>query len=227
MMIQSEKVKLLSQTLLFSSLNEEELNALAEIAVEKYYPPSTYIFWEGDMPERFYLLTAGQVKIIKHSTQGREVIIAFFGPGEMFGEVAIFENKEYPASAQATTQTTVLAIERQDLLSFLSNQPEVAMRIINILGGRLRDAQNRLRDFAVERVEQRISRTLLMLYSKIGVELPFTRQEIADMSGTAMETAIRFMSQLKERKIIDSTRGKIIIVNEEKLRLLSDGYPRI
>jgi CRP/FNR family transcriptional regulator len=145
----------------------------------------------------------------------------------MFGEVAVFENKPYPASAQAVIETKVLSINRDDFLKFLTNRPQVALRIINVLGGRLRDAQNRLRDIAGERVEQRIAGVLLMLASKFGFTLPFTRQEIADMTGTTIETAIRVMSSFRERKIIRSTRGKIIIIDNEKLRLLSEGPPHV
>jgi CRP/FNR family transcriptional regulator len=173
------------------------------------------------------MVAEGRVKVVKHSSLGKEFIIAFFGPGEIFGEVAVFENKPYPASAQAVSETKVLGIRREDFLSFLAHHPEVALRIINVLGGRLRDAQSRLRDIAGERVEQRLARTLLMLSSKLGPALPFTRQEIADMAGTTSETAIRVMSRLKNGGIIRSSRGKTIIVDEAGLRLLSEGSPQI
>ena len=101
------------------------------------------------------------------------------------------------------------------------------MRIINVLGERLRDAQSRLRDLAGERVEQRVASVLVMLSAKLGSTLPFTRQEIADMVGTTTETAIRVMSQLKSRGIISSVRGKVTILDEQKLRLLSEGHPRV
>jgi CRP/FNR family transcriptional regulator, nitrogen oxide reductase regulator len=103
----------------------------------------------------------------------------------------------------------------------------VALKIIGVLGERLRDAQGRLRDFAGERVEQRLASVLLMLAAKIGPTLPFTRQEIADMAGTTTETAIRVMSILKDRNIIRSTRGKVTIIDEQKLRLLSEGPPQV
>ena len=96
-----------------------------------------------------------------------------------------------------------------------------------MLGGRLREAQNRLSDFAGERVEQRIARILLMLHAKIGPVLPFTKQEVADMAGTTVETAIRVISRLKSAGIIRSGRGKMTIIDEKKLRLLSQGPPQI
>ena len=219
--------EILKQSLIFSVLSEDELAGLGDLAIQRSYKPGEYVFWEGDAPEWFYIVAEGRIKVLKHSSQGKDFIIAFFEPGEMFGEVAVFEDKPYPASAQAAIETTVLGIKRKDLLSFLSGRPQVALRIIGILGGRLRDAQSRLSDLAGERVEQRLARTLLMLSLKLGSSLPFTRQEIADMAGTTTETAIRVMSRLKEGGIIRSVRGKTIILDETKLRLLSEGPPRV
>jgi CRP/FNR family transcriptional regulator len=223
----SGKAEILRRSSIFASLNDDELGELADLAIECSFVSNEFIFWDGDTPEWFYIVAEGKVKVLKHSSLGKEFIIAFFSPGEMFGEVAVFENKPYPASAQAVSETKVVGIKREDLLSFLANSPQVALRIINVLGERLRDAQGRLRDLAGERVEQRLASVLLMLSTKLGFTLPFTRQEIADMAGTTTETAIRVMSHLKDREIIRSVRGKVIILNEEKLRLLSEGPPQV
>ncbi len=220
-------MQILRNSSIFSSLNDDELAELAGLATERSLTPDEFVFWDGDAPEWFYIVAEGKVKVLKHSSLGKEFIIAFFGPGEMFGEIAVFENKLYPASAQAVSETKVVRVKRDDFLSFLGNRPQVALKIINILGGRLRDAQNRLRDLAGERVEQRLASVLLMLSAKLGSTLPFTRQEVADMAGTTTETAIRVMSQLKDRGIIRSVRGEVIILDEGKLRLLSEGPPRV
>jgi len=223
----SGKAQILRHSFIFSSLSDDELGELANLAIERSFLPGEFIFWDGDTPEWFYIVTEGKVKVLKHSSLGREFIIAFFSPGEMFGEVAVFENKPYPASAQAVAETKVVGIKRGAFLSFLANRPQVALKIINVLGGRLRDAQNRLRDLAGERVEQRLASVLLMLSAKLGLTLPFTRQEVADMVGTTTETVIRVMGNLKDRGIIRSVRGKVIILDKEKLRILSEGPPRV
>jgi CRP-like cAMP-binding protein len=223
----SNKAQTLKSSPIFSSLTDDEIGELSELASEFNFMSNEFIFWDGDKADWFYIIAEGRVKVIKHSSSGKEFIIAFFNPGEIFGEVAVFENKPYPASSQAITETRLVAIKKEDFLTFLANRPQVALKIINVLGGRLRDAQNRLRDFAGERVEQRLAGVLLMLSSKIGLILPFTRQEIADMTGTATETTIRIMSQLKDRGIIRSARGKITILDKEKLRLLSEGPPYV
>jgi len=221
------KAQILRDSSIFYSLNDDELSELAELSIERSFMSNEFIFWDGDAPEWFYIVAEGKVKVLKHSSLGREFTIAFFGPGEMFGEVAVFENKPYPASAQTVAETKVVGIKREDLLYFLANRPQVALKIINILAARLRDAQGRLRDLAGERVQQRLASVLLMLSSKLGPSLTFTRQEIAEMVGTTTETAIRVMSNLKDRGIISSVRGEVIILDEEKLRLLSEGPPRV
>jgi len=222
---QSSKGQILKNSSIFSSLNDDELGTLADLATERSFMPNEFIFWDGDAPDWLYIVAEGEVKVLKHSSLGKEFIIAFFSPGEMLGEVAVFENKPYPASAQAVVKTKVIGIKTEDFLSFLTNRPQVVLKIISILAGRLRDAQGRLRDLAGERVEQRLASVLFMLSSKLGLTLPFTRQEIADMVGTTTETTIRVMSHLKDRGIIRSVRGKVIILDEEKLRLLGEGSP--
>lgn len=221
------RAAILKRSLIFSGLNDGDLNALSKLAVSRALKAGEFLFWEGDAPARFYVVASGKVKVLKHSSLGKEFVVAFFGPGEIFGEVAVFEERPYPASAQAISDTEVLGIGRDRFLAFLSGHPEVSLRIINMLGGRLRDAQNRLNALAGERAEQRVAKTLLMLSSKLGQSLRFTRQEIADMSGTTIETTIRVMSRMKSGGIIRSHRGRTDILDESRLRLLSEGPPLV
>jgi CRP/FNR family transcriptional regulator len=223
----AEKVKIIRHSPIFMSLADAELTGLAKITTERRFNPGEIIFFEGDTPEWFYIVAEGRVKAFKQSSSGKEFTIAFFSPGEIFGEVAVFENKPYPASASAQSvgETVVLGIKREELLAFLAKHPGVALRIIGVLGERLRNAQSRLGDMAGERAVARLAGILLMLSSKMGNELPFTRQEIADMTGTTIETAIRILSRLKSGGVIRSTRGKIIIIDEAKLNALSAGPP--
>jgi CRP/FNR family transcriptional regulator len=224
---QSNKEEALKRTVLFSDLSQSELDELTKLTSERNYEVGEYVFWEGDSGDYLYTVGEGRIKVSKLSSQGKEVIIAFFSPGEMFGEVALFEGRAYPASAQATTAAKVLAIRRQDILKLLTKHPQIALVIIGVLSGRLREAQRRLKDLALERVDQRLARVLLMLSAKLGETLPFTRQEIADMAGTTTETTIRFISRLKEGKIISSDRGKLVILNKTKLELIGEGPPKI
>lgn len=220
-------IEVLKKSLWFSSLEEAEISNLAVYANMKKFSQGEYIFWQNDQPEWLYIITEGRVKIIKHSSSGKELIVAFFNPGEMFGEVAVFENKPYPASALAMEETVLLGIKRENFVQFLLANPQVALKIITLLSGRLREAQGRISDLSGERVQQRLARTLLTLSSKFGNTLSFTREEIGDMAGMTTETTIRLMGNLKERGIIQSGRGLITIIDSTKLKLLSEGPPKI
>jgi CRP/FNR family transcriptional regulator, nitrogen oxide reductase regulator len=223
----SEKIGLLRRTPLFSGLSGSQLEELAGLTVERSYQAGEFILFEGDRSDWFYFIRQGRVKVVKQTPAGKDFILAVFLPGEMFGAVAVFKDIPYPASAQAIDRTSVLGIKRNDFLAFMARKPEVALKIINILSERLEKAHDRLRDLATERVEQRVARMLLMLSSKLGASLPFTKQEIADMSGTTRETAIRIMSRLSKGNIVRSTRGKVAIQDEKRLRLLAEGPPSV
>jgi CRP/FNR family transcriptional regulator, nitrogen oxide reductase regulator len=223
--MQNNIQNMLSGLTFFSALDGSELKELAALAVERSFAGNSAVFWEGDPSEWLYIVSSGKIKVTKLASTGKEIIIAFFNTGEMFGEAALFEDKPYPASAQTVEETRLIGIRKADFLAYLKDHPDVTVKIIGILSGRLRDAQNRLRDLAGERVEQRLARMLLMLSEKLGTTLPFTRQELSDMSGTTTETAIRILSQWKERGITDSVRGKIIISDLTKLKLLAEGPP--
>jgi CRP-like cAMP-binding protein len=225
--VKQDKLQIFKQSQVFSALDDNELQELSRLARERRLVAAETVFWEGDTADWFYLVAEGRVKVTKLASSGKEIILAFFGPGEMFGEVAVFENRPYPASAQAISETSLVGIQKSTFLDFLLHHPEVSLKIMGILSGRLRDAQSRLRDLAGERVEQRLARMLLMLSEKLGHTLPFTRQELSDMAGTTTETTIRILSQWKERGIINSVRGKITIAEDTKLRLLAEGPPQV
>ena len=215
----------LRRSFLFESFQDDELADIISQSSIRRYMAGEYIFWEGDPPERFYLLTDGRVKVVKHGNAGRETVVAFFQPGDIFGEVAVLENKPYPASCLAVNDSSALVLDRQDFLAFIERHPALAMAMVGILSARLREAQSRLHDLAGERVDQRLARTLERLTEKLGPELPFTRQDLADMSGTTLETTVRFLSRLKEGNIVASRRGLVIIKDRERLRLLAEGPP--
>lgn len=221
------KTQVLRQAAIFGGLSDVEAAELDAIAIERNLAPGEFVYQDGDNANRLYVIDQGKVKLIKYSSEGSEFIISFLGPGEVFGAVATLIDKPYPCSAVAAKETSVIEFDKKDFLPFLNNHPKIALGIIKVLGERLIDAQNRLRDLAGERVEQRLLKTLLRLFSKHGSELPFTRQEIADMTGTTTETVIRVFSHLKESNAIQSVRGKITVVDDIKLRQLCNELPKV
>lgn len=220
-----DRAGVIRNAFIFSTLDAVAIAELSEISASRRFASGEFVFFEGDSPDNFFIVAEGQIKVVKQAASGKDFILAFFEAGEMFGEVAVFEDKPYPASAQAAVDTRVVAIPGSEFVSFLAHRPRVAIRIIDVLGGRLREAQARLKDLAVEKVEQRLAGVLLMLSERLGATLPFTRQDIAEMTGTTTETAIRVMSRFKSSHIIRTSRGKTIIIDPQKLRLLAEGRP--
>lgn len=206
-----------SQT--FSCLTQSEMESASKLFEKLNFKNNEYIFMEGDSSEWFYLVAKGEVKILKHTLMGKDIILEIMSPGDIFGGVAVLDNKPFPASAQAMELVTVIRISRQNLLRILEEYPILKLEIVKYFSDRLRDAHETLKNIATERVERRIASLLLKLSEKVGVEdrgykkidFPLTRQEIAEMVGTTVETCIRTMSKFQKQDMIKSSGGRILI----------------
>ncbi|HEX9920212.1 MAG TPA: Crp/Fnr family transcriptional regulator [Candidatus Methylomirabilis sp.] len=214
----------------FSSLSDKEL---AEVVVplfqEERYREDEYLFYEGDPPQGLFILREGKVKIIKHSTRGKDTILRLLGPEEMFGEVASLDGGPYPASAQALEDTVVFHLSQRDFLRLLQGYPSIALRVIEDLGRKLRDAHDLIRALTTETVEKRIATVLLKLAEKLGkveergirLRIHLSRQDLADMAGTTIETAIRVLSKFTKDRLLTKEGKNIIILDRAALAALS------
>ncbi|HEY4716551.1 MAG TPA: Crp/Fnr family transcriptional regulator [bacterium] len=204
---------------LFKNLGDVSLKTVSNALIEKNYKKSEYIVHEGEESNSFGIVVTGRVKIIKHSIDGKEVILRIITEGNIFGEVAMFDNLPYPASAVAMEDSTIFVFEKNAFLSMIKKEPSIAWHTIMDLSKKLRDTSQSLKEIAAERVERRIASLLLRLGEHYGVRkgdlielnFPLTRQEIADMCGTTVETAIRVMSRLTKDNIIETTKSAIKI----------------
>src|SRR4030065_1640511 len=187
---EAAEANIFSKIPMFEFLEVGELQRLRSLCDVAKCAKGDYIFLECDSPRNLYVVVQGEVKLLKQTEDGREMIVEMAYPGEIFGEEAIFDGQPYPMTAQALTDVEPLAISRTDFFTFLRDNPDLALEIITELGTRLREAQNTIRALAMERVEWRIARILLILSRKAGVvgedgvsiDLPLPRQEIADMA---------------------------------------------
>lgn len=221
----------LSNSFLFAGLGLEEQRHLLNKMQEGRFDAGAYLFMEGQPADRLYLLTAGRVKIIKHSPDGQETILAMFEEDQIIGEVGVLRGSTYPATAQAMEPTLTLSLARQDYAQLVQSHPTLAWSLIEELGRRLQSAHETIRSLAVEKVERRIARLLLRLAAAAGekrddavvITIPLTRQEMADMAGTTIETAIRVMGKLRRLGLVDSKRGLIRILQAHQLVLFADG----
>jgi CRP-like cAMP-binding protein len=226
-----DRLEILKKSSFFSSVSEATQKEISRLFTEDKYQRDDYIFFEGDPPEWFHIIKEGKVKLVKHSDTGKDVILQIFAPGDMFGEVSLFDHKPYPSSAQAMEPCTILKLSRKDFLLFFGRHPFVATEMIMELGRQLQEAHATIKSLAVDRVEQRIAIILLKLADQLGtregggimLNLSLTRQDLADIAGTTVETTIRVMSRFTKSKIVKPVSGKILILNSQALRLIADG----
>ncbi|MDD5666634.1 MAG: Crp/Fnr family transcriptional regulator [Actinomycetota bacterium] len=232
----TSKVNIFWKIPMFEFLEAEELDRLLSLCTTEKIAKGEYVFLECDQPRNLYVVVKGEVKLLKQTEDGRETIVEMAYPGEIFGEEAIFAGQPYPLTAQALSDVELLAITRTDFFTFLRDNPDLALEIITELGARLREAQNTIRALAMERVEWRIARVLLMLSRKAGIveadgvsiDLPLTRQDIADMAATTVETTIRVLSNFKKMGLVETEKGKIILRDKKHLEeMVSEGCSQV
>lgn len=210
---------------LFGTLSEKEKSKILSVSVQKEFERGDIIVQEGDRSSYVYIVTDGQVKGTKFTSDGREIILEVFGHCDMVGQVAAIANEPYYYTAIALTKSRVNMIKKEEFMELLRLNPVIENKVLIALGKRLRAAQMKIEEFVNDKVEQRIAKVLIALSERMGNEIPFTRQEIAGMVGTTIETTIRVTSRFKEAKVIRTTRGNIIIIDKQKLALLAEGPP--
>jgi CRP/FNR family transcriptional regulator len=217
---------------ILSSLSQRDWEKVKHLFVEKHFGKDDYIFFEGDPSSWLGVVLEGRVKMIKHAENGKDVVLDLIAPGEMLGEMAAFNGEPYPATAQAMEPTVVASIHQDDYIRLLKQYPALALRVIEELGRRLREAQETIKSMAVERVERRIARILLKLAATTGssnedgivIELPLTRQDIAEMAGTTVETTIRTLSKFRKKGLIQAERGRVIILKPHQLVRIAEEF---
>ena len=184
---------------------------------------------EGDPAESLCIVKSGRVRIVRHSKAGKDVILELLGPGEIFGGVAVIENRPYPASAQAVEASVILKISAQALIAVSDRHPSVIRELALMIGRRLRTAHDSVKSLAVDPVEARLAATLLRLAQrdgqreKRGLALPFhlTRQSLADMCGTTVETTIRVISRWTRDGLVLDDDARLIVADVERLRAIA------
>lgn len=222
----------LARTPPFSGLPAEELSRLLPYARLRRYEKGEIVFREGDPPERFHAIASGRVKVVKFAPFGKELILEIFGPGDPFGAVAVYEGRPFPASAVALEQTDVLSLSRSDFFALMAKHPEIARGLLLGLTRRLIELTQKLAQLSSGGVEYRLAALFLKLADRMGrpetegtvIPLALSRQDIADMVGTTIETAIRVMSRWNRDGVVRTERSSFLIANRQALeKIVSEG----
>ena len=215
----------------FSSLSDEEVKEITPFLSRETFRKKNEIFSEGDPPDWFYILLEGKIKITKLSHDGREIILEVISPGEFFGWFAVLRGFPYPANAVAMEESRALKLSRGDLMKIIEKFPGVMYAISSNLGDRTREMHDTLKNIALERVDSRIAALLLKLAERTAekedkgksgegmfIDMKLTKQDIAEMVGTTVETAIRVMSRFRKAGLLTEDGGRILIKDPAALQ---------
>lgn len=215
----------LAGTPIFSGLSEHEMEKVAPLAILRQLPADTVIFHEGDPAAAFYMVKSGKVKIYKLSADGRDQVLTILGEGQIFGDVPAFDGGPYPATAATLEKAELLLVRSDDFQKLLADYPEISIKIIKVLGQRLRQAMELVRDLSFKQVPHRLAGLLLKLYRESGVEteagveidLGMSRQDVAEVVGTSRETVTRELKKMEKAGLISIDRRKVLVSDIERL----------
>lgn len=217
----------------FRDATDEDLQLLAEKSIARSVEEGEFFFFQGDPAKYFYILVTGRAKLLQTNQTGQQVNLRTITEWQMFGALgAVRENAVYPATAQALEPSTALAIESAFLKEMMNSRPHLNINLMQLMTGYIMEMQERYRELATERVERRIALTVLRLAGQIGkrvpgnemiVELPISRQDVAEASGTTIFTVSRVLADWERRGLVEAGRERVVIRNPHGLVQISEG----
>lgn len=221
--------ELLRSSALYRNLTKEDQTRLAAVSVAKTYEKSEMIFSEGDPSDCLFTIASGRVKVVKMIPSGREVILEIFGPGDPVGAVVAYEGRPYPASAVATERTVCILVRRAEFFSLLERYPSFVRGFLVGMALRIVELTRRIPEVAGGRVETRFAHLFLKLADRMArpdrrgtfIPMALSRQELADLTGTTIETCIRLMSRWGKEGIVTTEKDGFVIHDRPALEKLA------
>jgi len=217
----------------FKDATDEDLKLFTAKGILRSIEEGEFFFFQGDPATYFYVLISGRAKLLQTSPAGQQVNLRTINEWQMFGALgAVREDATYPATAQALQQSTALAIESSFLKEMMATRPYLNINLMQLMTGYIMEMQERYRELATERVERRIALTVLRLAAQIGrrtddkemtVELPLSRQDLAESSGTTIFTVSRVLADWERRGLVEAGRERVVIRNPHGLVQISEG----
>lgn len=209
----------LRQVSVFHNATDDDLKAFAKHAIQRSIEDGEFFFFQGDPADYLYILISGRAKLMQTNPAGQQVNLRTINEWQMFGALgAVRENATYPATAQALEQSTALAIRSDFMHEMMKTRPHLSFNLMKLMTDYIQEMQERYRELATEKVERRIARALLRLTAQMGVktrdggiELTFTRQDLAEMSGTTLYTVSRVLSEWERQELVEAGRERVLI----------------
>jgi CRP/FNR family transcriptional regulator len=223
-----EIVELLAGVPVFSTLQDEDLRRVAELAVPRTFDTGETVFREGDASDTCYVVHSGRARAVREHPDGRTITLATFGRGDIFGELAMFEDELRSATVEAIQPTTVVAVLGPDMRRLMTEHPQIAPRLVVALGRRLRETNERLARQSFQTVQSRVAVVLRDLVAQAVADgadgeevlVTATQADLAQLAGSSRESASRFLAVLERAGVISQGRGRLVVHDPSAL----EGY---
>jgi CRP-like cAMP-binding protein len=229
----ADVVELLARVPVFSTLEREDLERIADLAVPRAFEPGQVVFREGDASDTCYIVRSGRARAVREHSGGRTITLATFGPGDIFGELALFEDERRSATVEAIEPTSVVAVLGPDMRRLMIEHPGISARLVIALGRRLRETNERLSRQSFQTVQSRVAVVLSELVvqelaeaegrgEKQGqsggdVLVTATQADLAQLAGSSRESASRFLAVLERAGVISQGRGRLVVHDPQAL----------
>jgi CRP-like cAMP-binding protein len=231
-----EVVELLARVPVLSTLEREDLERIAELAVPREFEPGQVVFREGDASDTCYIVRSGRARAVREHAGGRTITLATFGPGDIFGELALFEDERRSATVEAIEPTSVVAVLGPDMRRLMIEHPGISSRLVIALGRRLRETNERLSRQSFQTVQSRVAVVLSELVAQELAEeqgeqkapdeqkadgdvlVTATQADLAQLAGSSRESASRFLAVLERAGVISQGRGRLVVHDREALK---------
>ncbi|HTB71469.1 MAG TPA: Crp/Fnr family transcriptional regulator [Solirubrobacteraceae bacterium] len=223
-MSSEEAVELLAGVPVFQTLVRADLERIAQFAVPRDFEPSEVVFREGDASDTCYVVRSGRARAIRTHSGGRTLTLATFGPGDIFGELALFEDERRSATIEAIEATSALAVLGPDMRRLMSEHAEISARLVIALGRRLRETNERLARQSFQTVQSRVAVVLAQLVDQESLDgergdvlVTATQADLAQLAGSSRESASRFLAVLERAGVISQGRGRLVVHDRDAL----------
>lgn len=211
-------------------LSPGERDRLAATATRREVAAGEILFHEGDEASTLYFLASGRVKLTQLSPEGREIVVRFLGPGEIFAGIAVLAGRAYPVTARAMADGRVLAWGRRVLDELAREIPGLVLATTQVIADHMEEVTGRFRELATERVAQRVARSVLRLAHQAGrevdggllIDMPLSRRDLAEMTGTTLYTVSRLLSEWEAEGLVEAGRERVVIRDRERLAALAE-----
>ena len=217
----------------FKDLSSDDLQVIFQAAHMRSLETGQFFFMQGDPADAMYVVKSGRVKLFQITRDGQQVLLRVVGAWDIFAVVALVENATFPVTAEVSDDCQAYYWTRPVLMDLVKRIPGLALSAMRLMSERLQEYQDRVRELSTERVERRLARAILRLANQTGravaegvlIDLPLTRQDLAEMTGTTLFTVSRILSQWEQQELVISGREKIIIRFPHGLVRIAEDLP--